>query len=78
MAECENRGWTAYFFPLEVGSSGLYNTSFSKFLVSLEIPIGKRKPKTKQNKNKNKTKKINDANVLSQVQRPHSITKQSK
>ncbi len=26
-AECENRGWTVYYFPTEVGSRGIYNTT---------------------------------------------------
>ena len=44
VAECENRGWTVYYCPVEVGSRGIYNTSVSKLLASLEIPSGKRKP----------------------------------
>ena len=33
-----------YYFPVEVGSRGICNSSFSKLLASLEIPSGKRKP----------------------------------
>ena len=43
VAECENRGWTVYYFPIEVGSRGIYNTTPSKCLASLGIPSGKRK-----------------------------------
>ena len=44
VADCENRGWTVFYFPIEVGSRGIYNTTFSKCLASLGIPNGKRKP----------------------------------
>ena len=27
VAECENRKWTVYYFPVEVGSSWIYYTS---------------------------------------------------
>ena len=43
IAECENRGWSVYYFPVEVGSRGFYNTSLSKCLASLGVPSGKRK-----------------------------------
>ena len=43
VADCENRGWSPYYFPIEVGSRGFCNTSVSKCLASLGIPKGKRK-----------------------------------
>lgn len=43
VAECENRSWTTYYFPVEVGSRGFYNTSLPKCLAALGIPKGKRK-----------------------------------
>jgi hypothetical protein len=43
VAECENRGWTVFYFPIEVGSRGIYNTTLTKCLASLGVPNGKRK-----------------------------------
>ena len=43
IAECEKRGWSVYYSPVEVGSRGFYNTSLSKCLASLGVPSGKRK-----------------------------------
>ena len=44
VAECENNGWSVNYFPVEVGSRGIYSTTISKCLASLGIPSGKRKP----------------------------------
>jgi len=44
VAECENRKWHTYYFPVEVGSRGFYNTSLTKCLTALGIPKGHRKP----------------------------------
>ncbi|XP_072028330.1 uncharacterized protein [Amphiura filiformis] len=44
IAECENRGYTVFYFPVEVGSRGFYNTSLTKCLAALGVPKGKRKP----------------------------------
>ena len=43
VADCENRGWSPYYFPVEVGSRGFCNTSVNKCLAALGIPKGKRK-----------------------------------
>jgi hypothetical protein len=43
VAECENRGWSTNYFPVEVGSRGFYNTSLSKCISALGVPTGKRK-----------------------------------
>jgi len=34
IAYCEHRGWSVNYFPVEMGSIGFYNTSFSKCLAS--------------------------------------------
>ena len=44
VADCENRGWKTFYFPVEVGSRGFYNTSLTKCLAALGIPRGRRKP----------------------------------
>ncbi|XP_071836870.1 uncharacterized protein [Apostichopus japonicus] len=38
VADCESRGWSTYYFPIEVGSRGFCNTSVNKCLASLGIP----------------------------------------
>jgi hypothetical protein len=43
VAECENRGWSTNYFPVEVGSRGFYNTSLIKCISALGVPSGKRK-----------------------------------
>ncbi|XP_072021338.1 uncharacterized protein [Amphiura filiformis] len=44
VAECKNRGWTVFYFPVEVGSRSFYNTSLTKCLAALGVTKGKRKP----------------------------------
>ena len=43
VADCENRGWSTYYFPIEVGSRGFCNTSVNTCLTALGIPKGKKK-----------------------------------
>ncbi len=37
VTECENRSWTTYYFPVEIGSRGFYNTSLPKCLSNYSV-----------------------------------------
>ncbi|XP_072041400.1 cytochrome P450 2C5-like [Amphiura filiformis] len=41
VADCENRGRCTHYFPIEMGSRGIYNTSLTKCIAALGVPGGK-------------------------------------
>ncbi|XP_072022080.1 uncharacterized protein [Amphiura filiformis] len=43
VAECENRGWTVFYFPVEMGSRDFYNTSLNQVFSCLWSPKGEKK-----------------------------------
>ncbi|XP_072019715.1 uncharacterized protein [Amphiura filiformis] len=36
VADCENKGWCTHYFPIKIGSRGIYNTSLTKCIAALD------------------------------------------
>ena len=43
VAEYDNTGWCAHYFPCEIGRRCIYNTLLTKCIAALGVPSGKRR-----------------------------------